>query len=443
NALPTVTANTTATAVCNGDMVTLTGAGADTYVWDNGVTDGTAFAPTATTTYTVTGTDLNSCSNTASTIVTFNALPTVTASSTSAAVCAGDMVTLTGAGADTYVWDNNITDGTAFAPTATTTYTVTGTDLNNCSNTAFTTVTFNALPSVTASTTASVVCAGDMVTLTGAGADTYVWDNSVTDDVAFAATATTTYTVIGTDVNNCTNTDDVEVTVNALPTVTANTTSSAVCDGDMVTLTGSGADSYVWDNSVTDAVAFTPATTTTYTVTGTDANTNCTNTASATVTVTIVGITTTVTNETITADNASATYQWIDCNNNNAPIAGETAQSFTATVNGDYAVIVTENNCSETSACVNIMTVGLETLKTGNNLSVYPNPARENITLTSGSDFNGAIVKVISLTGQTLIATKINSGNSHSIDMSTYAPGLYFIEVNQNGEVSRMKVMKN
>ena len=67
----------------------------------------------------------------------------------------------------------------------------------------------------------------------------------------------------------------------------------------------------------------------------------------------------------------------------------------------------------------------------------------QELKTVSSVDFNGANVKLITITGQTLIQTIINSGNNHSINMSAYAPGLYFIEVNQNGEVSRMKVMKN
>ena len=70
-----------------------------TYDWDNGVSNGVAFVPTATTTYTVIGTDANGCENTAQVTVTVNPLPTVTASATETEVCAGESVTLTGGGA--------------------------------------------------------------------------------------------------------------------------------------------------------------------------------------------------------------------------------------------------------------------------------------------------------------------------------------------------------
>src|SRR5690606_39110319 len=70
----------------------------------------------------------------------------------------------------------------------------------------------------------------------------------------------------------------------------------------------------------------------------------------------------TVTNNspTLTSNAIGATYQWIDCDNGNVPISGETNQSFTATGNGNYAVEVTQNGCTATSLCtmVNIVGVG-------------------------------------------------------------------------------------
>ena len=286
NSLPTVVANSSSSSVCDGQSVTLTGAGANTYTWDNGVSDGVAFTPTSTTTYTVTGTDGNGCQNTAQTTVLVNPLPTVVANASQTTACSGDMVTLTGSGANTYTWDNGVTDGTPFAVTGTTTYTVTGTDGNGCQNTDQITVTVNSLPTVVANASQTTACSGDQVTLTGSGANTYTWDNGVTDGVSFATSNTTTYTVTGTDGNGCQNTDQITVTVNSLPTVIASASpSNIICEGDQVTLTGSGtATSYSWDNGVSDGVAFTPSSTTTYTVTGVDAN-GCSNTDQITVTV--------------------------------------------------------------------------------------------------------------------------------------------------------------
>ena len=193
--------------VCDGASVTLAGSGATSYSWNNNVDNGVSFVPTSTTTYTVTGTDANGCQNTDDVTITVNASPQVDAGSDQT-VCYGANVTLSGSGASNYTWDNGITDNAAFTATATTTYTVTGTDGNNCSETDQVTVTVNALPTVSAGSD-QTVCDGTDVTLAGSGASTYAWDNGVIDNTSFTATATTTYTVTGSDANGCQNTDDV------------------------------------------------------------------------------------------------------------------------------------------------------------------------------------------------------------------------------------------
>ncbi|GAB5421983.1 MAG: hypothetical protein Crog3KO_25860 [Crocinitomicaceae bacterium] len=316
NPLPNVDAGADQT-VCDGDQVTLSGSGAATYTWDNGITNGVAFTPAVgTTTYTVTGTDANGCVNTDQVDVTVNPLPIVDAGADQT-VCDGDQVTLSGSGAATYAWDNGITDGVAFTPAVgTTTYTVTGTDANGCVNTDQVDVTVNPLPNVDAGAD-QTVCDGDQVTLSGSGAATYAWDNGVTDGVAFTpAVGTTTYTVTGTDANGCVNTDQVDVTVNPLPIVDAGP-DQTVCEGDQVTLSGSGASTYAWDNGITDGVAFTPAVgTTTYTVTGTDAN-GCVNTDQVDVTVNPLPIVDAGVDQTVCegtqvtlSGSGAATYTW-------------------------------------------------------------------------------------------------------------------------------------
>ncbi len=284
NPLPIVTANATSTSVCNGNTTTLTGGGASTYVWSNGVVNSVAFVPTATNTYTVTGTDANGCVNTTTKLITLNPLPTVIANATLTTVCSGSAVTLTGSGAFSYVWSNGVTNGIVFHPTSSNTYTVTGTDANGCVNTATQLITVNPLPTVTANATVSSLCIGASVTLSGGGASSYVWSGGVTDGSSFNPVITNTYTVTGTNANGCINTSTKTITVNPLPTVTANATVSSLCIGGSVTLTGGGATSYTWSDGETNGVIFSPASTHTYTVTGTNAN-GCVNTATKLITV--------------------------------------------------------------------------------------------------------------------------------------------------------------
>jgi hypothetical protein len=83
---------------------------------------------------------------------------------------------------------------------------------------------------------------------------------------------------------------------------------------------------------------------------------------------------------TLTSDANNAEYQWLDCNNGNAPIAGETGQSFTATQDGKYAVEVTKNGCTKVSDCVELTPSSIgENLSSS--LSVYPNPATTELVI--------------------------------------------------------------
>ena len=166
---------------------------------------------------------------------TVNALPNVSAGSDQS-ICEGNTVTLSGSGASSYVWDNGVVDRIAFtSPLGTTTYTVTGTDTNGCQDTDQVSVTVNALPSVSAGPDLSV-CEGSTVTLSGSGAVTYVWNNGITNGVSFIPPpGTTIYTLTGTDANGCQDTDQVSVTVNALPNVSAGPDLS-ICEGSTVTL---------------------------------------------------------------------------------------------------------------------------------------------------------------------------------------------------------------
>src|SRR5207253_842515 len=119
-------------------------------------------------------------------------------------------------------------------PSSTTIYTVIGTDVNGCSNYKSMTVTINPLPSININSP-SPVCKGQSVSLTASGGSTYIWSpstglsSSTGSTVSAGPNSTTTYTVIGTDANGCSNTKSVTVTINPLPTITINPTAPTIC----------------------------------------------------------------------------------------------------------------------------------------------------------------------------------------------------------------------
>lgn len=288
---PDVVATADDESVCEGDLVTLTGTGAATYTWDGGVTDGVAFEPPlGTTTYTVIGSTLSGCENTATIDITVTAIPFVTASSDDTEICTGDEITLTGGGADTYAWDLGVTDGVAFSPVGigTITYTVTGTAGDGCSGTASIDIEVEALPVVTATASPSEICEGESIVFTGSGADVYTWDGGVTNGVPFTPVGPgdMDFTVNGSTLSGCENTAMASITVNPNPIVGATATLTEVCFGESTILTGTGATAYSWTGGVIDGISFTPGAVglATYTVTGTN-EFGCESTASIDITV--------------------------------------------------------------------------------------------------------------------------------------------------------------
>ncbi|MCT4582664.1 MAG: M43 family zinc metalloprotease [Flavobacteriales bacterium] len=261
NQPPAVSIVASKTAICIGESAVLTASGSSTYSWDNGL--GTSavqtVSPSTATTYSVTGTT-SGCQTTANVQIQYipHSPPSVTANATSQALCMGDNVTLTGSGALNYTWDHGVTDGTAFSPTSTVTYTVRGTDVNGCSNDAQVQVVVNPLPTVVAQSTKDTACTGNTVVFSGGGAQSYSWTNGVTDGVSYLPTVSGTYTVTGTDANGCVNQDQVYLEVLPSPNVSLSLTEVNLCKDETVSVSASGGVSYFWNNyETTNAITVT------------------------------------------------------------------------------------------------------------------------------------------------------------------------------------------
>ncbi|MCZ4409619.1 T9SS type A sorting domain-containing protein, partial [Cryomorphaceae bacterium 1068] len=134
----------------------------------------------------------------------------------------------------------------------------------------------------------------------------------------------------------------------------------------------------------------------------------------------------------LTASAEGVEYQWIDCSDDE-PIEGETSQTFAAEANGEYAVIITSENCSSTSECFNITTVGVENRRNNLNLAVFPNPFRNQVNISLEGLEGNTTVEVYSVSGQQmLIKTSQNSGNQ-TLDLSNLPSGVYVLKVS-NGD---------
>jgi|GEM_PF-1132398 len=173
---------------------------------------------------------------------------------------------------------------------------------------------------------------------------------------------------------------------------------------------------------------------TTVTYTFDDGNGNTAN-CGFDVTINTVDTSVTVNNFTLTA-NATGTYQWYNCGTS-ANIPGETNASYTATVNGSYAVIVTQNGCTDTSSCHIINGIGIEEIST-NGLTLYPNPATDKITLSSASN-EPTLVSIYDVQNKLMMQTQFT--NTKQIDVSKLAKGIYLVRIQSQSKELNAKLV--
>jgi len=279
--------------ICFGDSTLLNASGnAVNYIWNNGITNGVLFESIITQDYILTGTDLNNCINQDTVTVNTLSLPIINAGQDES-ICIGDSIQLSVVGADNYLWtpnndiNSNIISNPTVYPTIPTEYIITGTDLNNCSNTDTINISVNTLPILTTSND-TTICDGDTIQVEAFGGTTFSWLTSDSiSNIAVSSplvwpTSTTLYSVIVSDSNSCEDTTEVLITVNPKPVVDAGIDQN-ICFGDSTSLNASGSSvSYLWNNGISDGILFEANTTQDYIVVGTDIN-SCTNQDTVTV----------------------------------------------------------------------------------------------------------------------------------------------------------------
>jgi|GEM_PF-3303799 len=145
--------------------------------------------------------------------------------------------------------------------------------------------------------------------------------------------------------------------------------------------------------------------------------------------------------QTFTAGATDLTYQWVNCNENNALIEGETSQSYTAEESGSYAVTITDSECSATSECVELIIVSVnEEIIEEDPISIYPNPTTDGVTLTLNTD-KGSYVRVKNILGETISESELSGESSVKFELKE-GVGLYFVELTYGDQVIVKKVVK-
>jgi len=123
----------------------------------------------------------------------------------------------------------------------------------------------------------------------------------------------------------------------------------------------------------------------------------------------------------------TATFQWLDCNNNYSAISGETGKSYTPLKDGLYALSVAENSCTDTSTCIFYVTSSVVELN-NNSILISPNPTQGNFNISSSLLLHNVKITITNPLGAKLQEwnlSELKNNNFHAIVPS----GLNFIKI--------------
>jgi hypothetical protein len=333
--------------------------------------------------------------------------------------------------------------------------------------------------SVSVSASQTAICSGTNVTFTatvnnGGTAPVYQWKVNGNIISGVSSNTYSSSTLNNNDVVNCSLTSSetcvvnstassngvtINIVTNAVASVSVSASASTICNGDEVLFTalpveGGSLPTYQWKKNGTDISGVVSATYTTSQLQNSDAisvemtsNSTCVSqpvvlSSPVQITVNVLpDVTITATGNTLSVV-ASDSYQWLNCVGNTL-ISGANSQSYTAIANGDYAVVVAnQQGCMDTSACQNVNTVGIENI-VQNSLRVSPNPFFDKIIV----DFvlhrssNETVIEIYNTVGE-LVKREIISSNQHALQLAECSSGMYMLQVRDGEKVYRKKVVK-
>ncbi|MEO1626948.1 MAG: T9SS type A sorting domain-containing protein, partial [Bacteroidota bacterium] len=147
-----------------------------------------------------------------------------------------------------------------------------------------------------------------------------------------------------------------------------------------------------------------------------------------------------VSGSTLTANLDGASYQWIDCNNDDQPIDGATDQSYTPSASGDYAVIVSQNACVDTSVCFSVVVTNVADAPRAKAPLVFPNPSRGQVTIALGS-LTEASVEVFNVHGQLIFRNEAVRDELYPFELEA-SPGMYLIRVRTKEQQWNYKLLR-
>ncbi|MFC4815508.1 T9SS type A sorting domain-containing protein [Flavobacterium sp. GCM10023249] len=471
-----LTASSQTNIACNGGSTGAAavnaatgGAGGYTYNWTPGnpTGDGTTSVTGLTAgTWTCTVTDANACTTAINFTITQPTSLVLNANTQTNISCNGgsngsaSVNTATGgAGGYTYNWTpgNPTGDGTtSVSGLSAGTWTCTVTDANGCTTARNFTITQpTALLSSAASQT-NVSCNGgsngsaSINTPTGgAGGYTYNWTpGNPTGDgtTSVFGLSPGTWTCTVTDANSCTTAVNFTITQPTALSATAASQTNVSCNGGSNGAAsinpvsgGAGGYTYNWTpgNPTGDGTtSVTGLTAGTWTCTITDAN-SCTTDVNFTITQpTAVDASVTQSAGILTATQNGATYQWYSCPN--TLLTGETNQTYTPSIVGDYKAEITFGGCTVTSSCITVTTLDTDDFNLFDKFKMYPNPNNGSLTIETETDGNFVIVNQL---GQIVESFTAKANARTTINIEKLSDGTYFVKGNKGTNIPTKKLV--
>lgn len=137
----------------------------------------------------------------------------------------------------------------------------------------------------------------------------------------------------------------------------------------------------------------------------------------------------TVSGATLTAVSSTATsYQWLNCGTGFSHIAGATNQSYTVTSNGSYALLISENGCTDTSSCYTFTSADLES-REQNRMEIFPNPANDFVTISFDGFCDNGVLELSDLQGKILKSISFECSNEIKLDVTEFSSGIYSVTI--------------
>jgi len=236
----------------------------------------------------------------------------------------------------------------------------------------------------------------------------------------------------------CIEVDDVNYSTNNWTNIDPQTSFSTDCNNNgcsctptSSTDTQSACDSYTWVDGNTYITSNNSATYTTSNAAGCDSTVTLDLTINPTPDNSI-----TQNGGSLTATQTGATYQWIDCDNFFVPVIGEVNQTFFPSLSGYYAVEVTIGDCSSTSECRLVEFTGIDEIESL--ISVHPNPTKDEVTLSIGTELLGTGFVVTDNAGR-IILTDTFKSTKQTVNLSGFNNGVYFITTDKESPVKIIK----